>query len=139
MGTRSLIGKIEPDNSVKAIYCHWDGYPTHNGQILDLYYNTPDKVEELISLGGMSFLCKELYPDPSSPHSFDDPQKDVCVFYHRDRGEELDIRHYDSVKDFVGNPDEWDIEYFYVYNGTGWECYEPDGTKIPTEEWYKVS
>ena len=137
MGTRSLIGKIEADNTVTAVYCHWGGDPSENGVILNTYYTDKSKIDELISLGGMSSLAKNINPNPDTVHVWGCPQEDVCVFYHRDRGEELDIRHYDSVEDFVGNPNEWDIEYFYLYNGTGWECYEPDGTKILTEEWYK--
>ena len=33
MGTRSRIGVMHGDK-VKSVYCHWDGYLEHNGQIL---------------------------------------------------------------------------------------------------------
>ena len=34
MGTRSKIGILRRDGTVDHIYCHWDGYPEHNGVIL---------------------------------------------------------------------------------------------------------
>ena len=34
MGTRSRIGIRNADDSVDSIYCHWDGYPDHNGRLL---------------------------------------------------------------------------------------------------------
>jgi len=34
MSTRSNIGIVNGDGSVKAIYCHFDGYPAYVGRIL---------------------------------------------------------------------------------------------------------
>ena len=39
MATRSNIGIVNEDDSITAIYCHWDGYPEHNGKILLNHYN----------------------------------------------------------------------------------------------------
>ena len=54
MGTRSTIGVLNTDGSVTAVYCHWDGYPEHNGKILMENYTTEEKVRELIGLGSIS-------------------------------------------------------------------------------------
>ena len=56
MGTRSMIGMVEADNSVSAIYCHWDGYLSHNGKLLDQHYDSDVKVAELLALGDLSTL-----------------------------------------------------------------------------------
>ncbi len=47
MGTRSAIGIIG-NESVRGIYCHWDGYIEHNGQILNRFYPTANLVNALI-------------------------------------------------------------------------------------------
>ena len=56
MATRSYIGKLNPDNTVSYIYCHYDGYPEHNGVILQEHYSTPFKVDQLLALGDLSVL-----------------------------------------------------------------------------------
>ena len=35
-------------------------------------------------------LGRKIDPAPDKPHSFTDPQTNVCVFYYRDRGESWD-------------------------------------------------
>jgi hypothetical protein len=56
MGTRSTIAIEFADGSVSQVYCHWDGYLEHNGQILEQHYMDPFKVRELIELGDFSSL-----------------------------------------------------------------------------------
>ena len=75
------------ENTYKAVYCHYDGYLAYNGAMLLEYYNTKERVEELISLGNISSLREKITPEKGSTHSFDKPDKDVTVFYGRDRGE----------------------------------------------------
>ena len=56
MSTHARIRMILPfGEKSKAIYVHWDGYPSHIMPILETYYNTPEKVEELLKLGNLSF------------------------------------------------------------------------------------
>lgn len=66
MGTRSTIGVLNTDGSVSAVYCHWDGYPEHNGKILMENYTTEEKVRELIDLGSISSLSECGEPDISN-------------------------------------------------------------------------
>jgi len=86
MATRSNIGMMLPDGKMKFVYCHYDGYPEGVGATLLESYNTPELVSELLSFGDMSFLASEIHPSGDT-HSFDAPEKNVTVFYSRDRGE----------------------------------------------------
>lgn len=56
MATRSMIAKVEADSTVRGIYCHWDGYPAHNGAILHRFYNTEEQVTALLNGGDLSLL-----------------------------------------------------------------------------------
>ncbi len=97
-----------------GIYCHSDGYLMHNGGILLDHYNTPEKVDELISLGALSYLGESLNPDPSKQHDFLNRQPGVCVAYGRDRGEdhtEAEVLTIDKIKSLY----PW-VEYIYVFD-----------------------
>lgn len=60
MSTRSTIGIIDSKGKEKRIYCHNDGYLNHNGELLLKYWNSADKVNELMEFGSISSL--EKYP-----------------------------------------------------------------------------
>lgn len=55
MGTHAFICKKTP-NGYLGIQLHYDGYFSHAGKILLHFYNTPEKVDELIKLGNLSTL-----------------------------------------------------------------------------------
>jgi hypothetical protein len=86
MSTNSTIA-VKTDNGYKAIYCHWDGYPSYMYPMLRDWYGTEERAAALVSFGDASSIYKRLMPSQASGHSFDRPEDDVCVFYHRDRGE----------------------------------------------------
>ena len=54
MSTRARIGIQLPDDSILSVYHHFDGYPEGLGVKLVDYYNTYEKVSELIDGGNMS-------------------------------------------------------------------------------------
>ena len=56
MGTRSTIAIENADGTVTGIYCHWDGYVSNNGRILQESYTDEAKVRKLIALGNLSSL-----------------------------------------------------------------------------------
>lgn len=57
MATRSMISMVQADgNSIRAVYCHWDGYPGYVGRELQLSYNSEDAVVALIDCGDISSL-----------------------------------------------------------------------------------
>ena len=86
MGTRSSITAKCEDGKFKTIYCHWDGYPSHNGKILLEDFQDQAKIEAMIELGDMSSLGRSI--ECPEGHSYDDPAEGHSVFYTRDRGEE---------------------------------------------------
>ena len=98
MGTRSLIGVMH-GNNCKTVYCHWDGYLEHNGQILYNHYNSA-KANYLVSLGDLSSLGKEIgveHPFSSVDGSltfekYNELYGDMCTFYTRDRKENAPLK-----------------------------------------------
>jgi hypothetical protein len=112
MATRSRIGIENEDGTVSSVYCHWDGYPSHNGDLLVKHYSDRENVEALISLGSISSLRKNLV-NTSGTHSFESPQEDVTIAYHRDRGEALqEARIDESIEAYAKSDYE---EYGYVF------------------------
>lgn len=121
MATRSLIGKQNADGTITKIYCHWDGYPEHNGMILTQFYNTPAKVDELLALGNLSVLGSSI----GEKQDFDDIDhtKDWCVAYGRDRGEKNQLAETVNRTTFFSSKNG--VDYLYIYNNEfEWECYD---------------
>lgn len=122
MSTRSTIGiRRKADNSVKKIYCHWDGYIEWNGAILQKYYNTAEKVEKLLALGNLSILGPEIGPD--DPKAWDintESDHRLCRTY-TSRGEPLAFADEHQME-----------EYNYLFD-------ESEGAWICTREVYKKS
>lgn len=143
MGTRSTIALEFADGTVGQVYCHWDGYLSHNGKILLNHYMDPFKVRELIDNGDVSSLGTEI----GVKHPFDAPgffnDKDyleyktkyghMCKFYMRDRGEEgVEARYFKDFADYEQNHDYQEYEYilrtdgvWYVNRGDSYKGYEP--------------
>jgi hypothetical protein len=115
MGTRSTIAIENADGSVTGIYCHWDGYLSNNGRILQDHYTDEAKVRELIALGDLSSLDAEI----GVKTDFNNAAKGQCVAYGRDRGETgCEARSAHNWRQFVTeNGQEYD--YLFV-PGKGW-------------------
>jgi hypothetical protein len=89
------------------------------------------KVKELIGLGDISYLGKNINPSKDSNHSFNTPEKDVTVFYHRDRGDMKSGPY--KIYDFQYYPDEI-IEYVYLFeNGEWYSIGYDEKQKTPTK------
>jgi len=113
MSTRSRIGMIMEDGTVHSVYCHCDGYPSYNGRILKEYYNTSEKVKELISLGDISSLGKTT--------KFREEYDEECTRdYHRWRGEPINILVNSDVYDYAYHGYECGEEYIYLFDGKRW-------------------
>ena len=118
MATRSNIGYIMPNGNIRSVYCHWDGYPSHNGRILQDHYQSAYKIAQLVELGDLSSLDAEI----GRQVDFDDreAQKGQCVYYGRDRGETgTETQEISDVQDFVQN------DYAYLWTGAEWVMYSP--------------
>jgi hypothetical protein len=133
MGTRSTIAIQNADGTVTGIYCHWDGYLSHNGRILAENYTTEAQVRELIALGDLSSLGETV----GSRHDFDRDPDGECNAYGRDRGETgVEARVFNSHVDLIENAGQ---EYDYLFTpGTGWRVsyYSNDDVllMLPLEE-----
>lgn len=136
MSTRSHIGIMNHDGTVTYIYCHFDGYPEHNGQILLYFYNTEERVRELMELGNLSILDRNAFPDPRRIHKFGHwtdingdfhewRQEGVCLFYGRDGGMDgWEAVKACNVRRYFNNPEAPTIDYFYLFHPDTreWEC-----------------
>ena len=85
MGTRSDIIVQHSDGTWKRIYCHWDGYLSHNGRIIFKHYNSQKLAEALVRPGDLSSLAPKC--NKPAGHSFDNQKEGYSVYYGRDRGE----------------------------------------------------
>ncbi len=128
MGTRSNIIVKLNDTEYGRIYCHWDGYPTHNGKILHTHYRKHSKCKSLVKLGNLSSLRRKIRPVKGIIHTYENPQEEVTVAYGRDRGEKSQKMHIvkattvDEARQAIkiASGDLWDIEYFYIFDGVEW-------------------
>jgi hypothetical protein len=103
MATRSRIAIEKQDGTVDSIYCHWDGYLSHNGKILFNHYDN-EKLEKLIGLGDISTL-RESTGD--------------TVAYCRDQGEDLNFITFPNVEELFDYGFESGIEYVYCLTKDG--------------------
>lgn len=104
MSTHSYIC-MEVGDSIKAIYCHFDGYLDGVGETLKGHYQEREKIAKLLSLGDISGLCDM----PEDCHVY----KDSVV--HR----------FDSIMELLKAATDSLIEYIYLYTDTGqWLWYE---------------
>lgn len=138
MGTRSSIA-VKHGDKVKAVYCHWDGYLSHNGYILNKHYNST-KANFLVALGAISSLGADI----GEKHDFDGPKEDypdsltktsyttVTTFYGRDRGEKnTSWKVYNSVEEWLSEGEE---EYNYLMDdGVWYVAYDSRGL-VPLHE-----
>ena len=122
MATRSTIAIENLDGTVHQVYCHWDGYISHNGVILQTKYNDRKLVEQLVSGGDISVLGSTV---SHVPISFDEPS--AYTKYYSYRGEDCPARVYGSFDDYEMNHQYEEFEYLFtkdnvwsVFNGNDW-------------------
>ena len=95
--------------------------------ILVLHYDTFDKANALVSMGEISSLQKKMTPTDSN-HTFDTPEKDVTVFYGRERGEDgCELELSDTYAAYLG----WvDSEFNYIFIDGEWKFSTNDSKKF---------
>lgn len=120
MATRSNIAYKTPEGKIRSVYCHWDGYPEHNGKMLMDNYQDTAKIKALIELGSLSALREEVGEQHPFDRDYKEPELPLtdnwCLAYHRDRGEDLSIQEYDNIPDWIEDMEE----YAYLWNGQEW-------------------
>ena len=138
MGTHSRIGVMHGDK-VKSIYCHYDGYLEHNGQVLAQYYDSA-KANNLVALGDMSTLRPQIGEKhafsqfdlpPEEVEAYKELTRDWCTFYGRDRGEVSVWKVANTFEEFLEQADGCCAEFYYImkdgvwYVGTTYENTHP--------------
>ena len=127
MGTRSRIAVMH-GTVCKSVYCHWDGYLEHNGQILQKHYDSA-KANQLVALGDISSLRSEIGEKhafsklevPMDGEAYDKLYGDMTTFYGRDRGEEgceWQVAH--TFEEFLEQADGCGAEFYYVMKDGVW-------------------
>jgi len=129
MGTHSRIGVMHGDK-VKSIYCHWDGYLEHNGQVLEQYYDSA-KANNLVALGDMSTLRPQIGEKhafsqfdlpPEEVEAYKELTRDWCTFYGRDRGEVSVWKVANTFEEFLEQADGCGAEFYYIMKDGVWYC-----------------
>ena len=120
MGTRSTIALEYADGTVEQVYCHWDGYLSHNGLILQEHYSDPFELQKLIKRGGISSLGNVIgkkHPFSSHTSAADKVAYEAAqeagytTFYTRDRGESLTVEKFENFAEYVENHQYEEFEY----------------------------
>lgn len=116
---------IKTEKGYNTIYVHSDGYPEYMWPMLIENYNSEELANKLVSFGDASFIDKKLEPT-SDYHHFGTPEPDVCMFYHRDRGES-----WEGVAPAIMTREELfnGFYYSYVWEDGHWNFYK-GGRKI---------
>jgi hypothetical protein len=115
MSTHAAIWMRNSEGTVTGIYCHYDGYLSHVGRILQAHYNDPEKVKALISLGDISYLGNTL--ESKAGQHVDNNintivDKDRYTLAYGERPSEAD-----DVESFMNG---WKEEFNYFWNGNDW-------------------
>jgi hypothetical protein len=123
MGTRSTIALEFADGTVEQVYCHWDGYLSHNGRILQAHYMDPFEVKALVRLGGFSSL-KETFGETADEA-------------YTQRGEDLCINKFRDFNDYAANGQDEEYDYILrcVDGKAVWfvRCYATEGRFVSFE------
>jgi hypothetical protein len=122
---------VKTEEGYKTIYCHHDGYESYMYPMLTKNYNTEERATDLVSLGDASSIQERMVPSRESGHSFDNPETGVCIFYHRDRGED-----WSHVYPCHYTKDELLSEYYYVYiwEDGKWTAYKNKQLNLSVEK-----
>ena len=127
MSTQCGIAIKTEKGFYETIYVHSDGYPDYMWPMLTNNYNSEELAAKLVSMGDASYISDNLEPHESNTHSFENPDFDVCCFYHRDRGERWeDVAPIPCTKKEMFNG----FYYSYIWEDGQWKFYK-DGILQP--------
>ena len=131
MSTNSTVA-VKTDTGYKSIYVHWDGYFSYMYPMLSENYASLERAEALVSFGDASFIAKRIMPSVGSNHSFAQPEEDVCIFYHRDRGESWE---HNKPKAKATKEEVLNTQYYvYIFEDGMWKAYE-GGVEVDSYEY----
>lgn len=129
MATRSAIA-IQTTRGLRAVYCHWDGYPEHHLPILERHYRSAAKAAALIRPGDISCLrTRSTWEHSSAIRDADgnvvtdtegywrhENDRDAQPLYYHERGErDIKPRRFATVDDLAQWADGSGCEHVYVF------------------------
>jgi hypothetical protein len=121
MGTSSTISILNSDGTVEQISAHCDGQIYNTGAILLINYQDLQKIKNLIQLGNLYILKKDVTPSFGQNHSFKNQIKDVSIFNGRDRGEgEIQSTQFSSYKDYFYFGAGYQFNYLFDEKKNKW-------------------
>jgi hypothetical protein len=152
MGTRCLIG-MRTSSGYDLVYCHYDGYPSFVGTILQKYYKKESKVRALINLGDMTSLGAFLGTKKTIDNDFHfigvDIYGEPCQIrkYVKDYGrssnkEEVIVTHVNTLYAVISQMHMQCCEYVYIYEGGAWfytSNRNPYSENVEIPSWKKLT
>lgn len=141
MGTRATVSILNENGTVESVYCKSDGYLARTGEYLYMYYGKAEKIKQLISMGAMLILEKEIdIPEGvSHGYEYEDRAKDVTTFFQRD-GHSKDsfskMSIHDDLTTFFNNNDFQEFDYLFKVEDNTWYLInlENNNTLLPLKE-----
>lgn len=114
MATRSAIA-VQSGQTFRAVYCHWDGYPSHQLPILQSKYNSAKAASGLIAPGDLSSLETEQDWQRQTLHQ-------ARPLYYHERGDlNTSPRSFATLSDLAQWADGCCCEHLYLYQPRkGW-------------------
>jgi hypothetical protein len=109
MSTRAAIG-YAVGQKIFTIYSHYDGYPKHVGKILQEYYASADKAEQLVH----------------GPQIRNFDHDGTCVRFGDGTPDDHEVC--DNMIDAIQG---YDYLYLFDFSNEKWECYARDGYVKP--------
>jgi|TARA_R110002124_G_scaffold110103_1_gene263602 hypothetical protein len=113
MGTRSNIAYKKATGEIVSMYCHYDGYPEHNGVVLNNHYNTKSKARALVDNGYQSAL-KTTVEESNEGRVHEEPP----ITYRSFHSFIIDIN--------------FDIEWVYLFKDDCWHVAETSYIGLPS-------
>ena len=118
MSTHAIVA-ISDGINIRAIYVHFDGYPSHTGKILMEGFNTIEKIHGLIDLGDLSSI---------------ESSNESCIAYGRDRGEkDVFSKSFASLSDLIEYGKSYYAAYIYLFEDNRWVV-----NKMGTSVWVPI-
>ena len=150
MSTNAMIGFSQ--SGVKAVYSHWDGYPTEMGRNLNKFFPTLQDAKALVQGGDLSAVCNKTgkityyaeFPGQKILEQDYDVVQDAQDYKDVEPMVYGDVDHYANVMqtDSRGNPffaDDYmsNIEYLYVHMKGEWHVSDNGIDWDPIEDFIK--
>ena len=111
--TRSRVGILNSDGTIKSVYVHNDGYLSGVGKTLKQNYTNDEKIKQLIALGNLSFIGKEI----GEKHDFDSEDYESTLAYGRDGGEKNQFANIsNTIKEFEDLATDSHVDYTYLWD-----------------------